>query len=414
MREYAKFLANGGLPYNFKKFQPFVKTEKMPLFAQRDGDYGVTGVEYVARLIQAPHDSTHIVAGRYLKPLLGRLKEIWHEDNWLFYASVNPKKLDHWLARNKHAMTWFWADYSAFDATYTKETWDMIEGFYRVIYPDAELEFWQVLEAWRKPGGSIKFRKDGLKFKYQAGVCNASGRDDTALANALVNGVVLSISLAAALAGVETTQVTHDMLVVASQALNIAVVGDDSLVACHFDVRPLMDTINKNIRSFGLVVKAESSADLLDVTFLGMMPYPVAGEFYWGPTLGRRLYKAFWQEKPVGNLPAWTRGVATQLLCFPHVPILYDMALKVDQLLEGMKRTQMAPDQHRVWAMRTDADGLPHYDESTLRGLSHRYRNKGLTPGMIARDIGTIQSIERLPALVRLHTTDAALEVDDL
>lgn len=414
VRSWAKY-TKYGKPKDWDKIKPFVKTENLPLFAQYPGGYGLTGLSYVARLIQAPADYTHLIAGPYLKPLIKRLKSVWNEDNWLFYASVDPSRLDKWLRRNKRAITWFWADYSAFDATYSEATWKMIKQFYRCVYPDAEPEFWEVLnDAWEKPRGSVHDRKAGVKVKYQAGVCNASGRDDTALANALVNGVVLAMAFSAALHGVSTAEVTEEMMVRTSTMLNIAVVGDDSLVACNFDVMPLMGAIEEGIKSFGLVVKAEASTELLDVTFLGMMPYPVAGEYYWGPTLGRRLYKAYWQSDPRGNLPAWTRGVAEQMLQFPHVPILYEMAQRVDHLLTGFKKTKVVYDQYRVWAMARSSSTPPHWDESTLVGLCHRYRNQGLTVSLIHKDLSTLETVERLPAVVRLYTTDVALEVDGM
>lgn len=393
------------------RITPFVKTEHLPYFRQHGGGYTHEGVTYVARLIQAPHDETHLDAGPWLKPLVAKLKEDWSSSNWLFYASVAPEKLDAWLNRNASAVSWFWSDYSSFDATHTALSWDMIEGFYSVIYPHADPQFWKALNAWRVPHGKARCRKDEVEVEYHAPVCNASGRDDTALANALLNGIVLACSFASVLSGVPVHQLEERHLRIASGKVNIAVVGDDSLVACSFDVRPMCGELERRISDFGLVAKAEVG-DLLDTTFLGMMPYPVRGRYYWGPTMGRRLYKAFWQADPVGNLPAWTLGVAKQLSLYKCVPVLNEIASRVIALLPGGKVTTLPHEENRVWAARTAA--TPDYDSSTVRWVCERYRRSGLTERAVLADLETIRGITRLPALVRLFTTDAALAEDGL
>jgi hypothetical protein len=412
LRAHHSLVQRGEYHRKFSEISAFVKTELLPYFG-----IGPAGVDrdrsrYVARLIQAPHDETHIVAGPWLKPLTHRLKHVWNVNNWIFYASVAPELLDVWLQRNCAAVSWFWSDYSSFDATYSEEAWAMIESFYETIYPEAPLEFWEVMDIWRHPHGKIRMRCEDQKIEYHAGVCNASGRDDTALANALLNGIVLSISFAAALAGKDVSDVNSEDLHAASQLAQIAVVGDDSLVACSFDVSQYSAVIQRNIETFGLVVKAEMSHSLVDVTFLGMMPYMVAGTFHWGPTIGRRLYKAFWQAKPIGNLPAWTRGVAQQLKLFANVPILFDVAAKVDQLLHGGAVTKVSADENKVW--QSISTTMPHWDSSTIDWVCARYAHVGLTPALIQQDLNTIERIVRLPAVVRLESLELILQVDDL
>lgn len=170
----------GELSHKFRFIKAFVKTEKLPYFGVRGDVYGVEFAEYVARLIQAPHDETHLLAGPWLKPLCHYLKQDWSWDNWLFYASVAPEDLDRWLNRNKSALSWFWADYSSFDSTYSSSAWLMIERLYSAIYPDAPLGFWAALDAWRQPEGRISLSKDEAVIWYLASIMNASGRDDTA------------------------------------------------------------------------------------------------------------------------------------------------------------------------------------------------------------------------------------------
>ena len=54
---------------DFHLISLFVKTENQPWFKPLNGLPDVDACEIVCRLIHAPHDETHIVAGPYLKPL---------------------------------------------------------------------------------------------------------------------------------------------------------------------------------------------------------------------------------------------------------------------------------------------------------------------------------------------------------
>lgn len=407
-------------PKDWEIIKPFVKSENLARFAVvPDWCHGkVTSfdaITYVARLIQAPSEYSHLRAGYILKPMVKMLKEDWCASNWLFYASVGPEALDGWLNRVKHARSWFWSDYTAFDATYSPEAWDLIESIYRRVAPDAPREFWKVLDEWRRPAGKITDRKTGWTLRYFADVCNCSGRDDTALANALLNGMVLACSFASAISGVPLEELTEADIERAKGCVNIAIVGDDSLVACDFDVEDIKEAVEANIRKFGLIAKTETSQEMCDVTFLGMMPYPVrkAGKFQWGPTIGRRVYKAFWQREPDGSLPAWTRGVAQQLQLYRNVPILSELANKVDELLATHKVTKVKKDENRVWAAR-DIKTDEYCQRRTLDWLAKRYEAAGVTREMIKSDIMIIRGIKRLPAVVKLEAVERILTMDDL
>lgn len=412
IRAYHRYLERGQRSKDFAVFKAFVKSELLPWFSQSPEGPDNRHTRYVARLIQAPHDETHLLAGPWLKPLVYKLKQVWSSGNWIFYASVKPSEIDTWLMRNRHATSWFWSDYKAFDATYSSYAWEMLEGFYRQIYPLAPVDFWDVLEIWRCPHGKMRNRKSGVTIEYFSDACNASGRDDTALANALFNGLVLAVSFAAAICGKAIADLTAEDLCATREMVQIAVVGDDSLVACMFDVRPFQALVEANIRSFGLVVEAQSSLELVDVTFLGMMPYPVGDALFWGPTIGRRLYKAFWQLDPVGNLPAWTKGVAEQLAQYQCVPVLCDLAERVLELLSRRSVQHVLDDPDKLWYRRDSP--TPRWDNSTLAWLERRYCRHGLSKHQIMRDLDVIRTIERLPAVVHLYTADAAIATDDL
>lgn len=398
---------------HYSKFKPFVKDEHALYGGVVDGMVTAEAVEAIPRTIFAPHDETHLDAGRYLKPLVLELKEVWHYENWLFYASSTPEKLDAWLNASSGAESFFCADYSAFERSHSPHSWDFMEGMYRQIYPGAEPEFWKALKAWREPSGVQKMPKFDAKIEFKAQCMNASGRDDTSLSNAVLNGMALAFSFAAALSGKSVLQVGVEELREASEKVRIAVMGDDSLVACSFDVAEYQEKILESLRLFGFVVKSFVTPNLHDVTFLGMMPYPVAGTYYWGPTIGRRMYKAFWQHDPKGNLPAWTRGTAQQLKLCACVPIVYDCACQVDAILAGKKVTKIervTEGYGSAWTARSAP--TPQYDDTTLEWLTRRY--PGLTVSALKADVEVIRSVQRLPALIRLRTTDMAFATDEM
>lgn len=388
---------------------PFGKTENLPYFTVKNGCiYGGT-VEYVPRLIQAPHDETHLIAGPYLKELTHAVKSVFHHENWLFYASVAPEQLDQWLRSVAGHSSYFWSDYSAFDATWSRQSWDMIETIYRRVIKDATPEFWRVLDIWRTPHGKVRCRKDECTIEYQSDEANASGRDDTAVANALFNALALAFSITAAIFGVSVGDVTEQQLIAASKQVRIAVVGDDSLVAFLFDCRPIAAQIQRNLETFGLNVKANTSLNLWDVTFLGCMPYPAGGDLFWGPTIGRRMYKAFWKADRTGHLTAWARGVAQQLAMNQHVPFLCEVGERVFQLTSGHPVTDLS-DQDKPWTGRT----LPtqRWDSTTVEWLSRRYPDFSTT--MLERDLGVLRGVDRLPCVMHSEVFTACVMSDEL
>jgi len=397
---------------NYTKVNPFGKTEKLPHFAQAD-EPTWRGLMYIPRLIQATHDETHLDTGPYFKPAVAHLKEVWGSYNWIFYGSASPDVLDEWINRHSDCKSFYCGDLSAFDATWTDFAFDTLESVYRRLFPGIGQWFWELLRAWRRPRSVRKCMKqhDATAWlKYAADCCLASGRDDTALANALLNGLALAMSFAAALANVDVSEVTQAHMLHAKELCAISVVGDDSLVCCRFDVESYVPAIESSMRAFGLVAKSQATRELSQVTYLGGMPYKAAGRYYWGPTIGRRFYKAFWQTEPKGNLPAWLHGVSRQLLTASHVPILHDAALRTCQLLEGYKST-IVEDPYSQWQ---SFGQRPAYDETTMDWLVQRYSRHGLTRNMLEADIRTIGLVQRLPACLHLPAVTIMTMADDL
>lgn len=395
----------GGNHVDYGKISAFVKKEKLPWFKVVGGVPMARDAQYVARLIQAPHDETHLDAGPYLKVLTTHLKKIWGPSHWIFYGSTTPEKLDEWLRTVENFQSFFFADYSAFDATHSAESWALIEGIYEKVFPRRlHPRLWGAIDVWRKPRGKCKLRKEQVKISYQAPVCNASGRDDTALANALLNGLCLGAAFAAELSGVELEDLTVDHLEKARRSLRISIVGDDSIVGCDFDVEKI--DVVRHLRRFGLVVKSETAHDIAKITYLGQMPYRVGNRWLWGPTLGRRLYKAYWQCEPTGHPVAWLRGVAQQHLLHRHVPILYESAVKIMELTKGPITDHRDP--VKPWASRSEP--TPHWGRETVEALARRY---DAHPSLVYKDLEILSGLKQVPAIVDLPFVGFCVAQDD-
>lgn len=366
-----------GWKKKYTKFQAFVKTEKLCGYEHRHETLRPVD-NLIDRLIQAPHDAAHCVAGPFLKPLVYRLKEVWGVDNPIFYASRKMEDVQAWLDKrlSDGPFTAFAADYSMFDNTHSKFSWDFMEEIYREAGSDCVRFLPEVLRAWRSPQGSISGKHWSLKYKGP--VMNCSGRDDTSLANGVLNGVVMFISAVAAHKGCEIHELTeHDLQ---TSPIRIAVAGDDSLGFMPYilpeDWPAFATRLSSNIALFGFdaagdkLVMADDPAKLV---FLGQRPYPVRGRWYWGKTIGRALFKFGWKTAPFNvDLGAWFAGecYATSL-CQAHVPILSDLADNYLRSRPGGKITHVVHDLNRPWVDTNVSPGF--YDETTIEACARIY-----------------------------------------
>lgn len=361
----------------YARFGAFVKREKLPDFEKRLGEL-IPMTEMTDRLIQGPSDHSHVIAGPVLKPLLHRLKEIWSKDNRLFYASTTLDKLQSWSDTHmRGAFTAFASDYSMFDNTHSRQSWGFMEALYRKAGCYRQAHFAEVMRAWRKPQGVACGK--GWALRYKAPVMNASGRDDTALANAIINGFAAYLSSTAAFYQIPLMQLTVDL--VRSCPVRLAVCGDDTL-----GFLPPLDAarraafqndLSANLALFGL----DAAGDKVVVTqeiercvFLGMRPYPVAGRYLWGRTIGRAIYKLGWTTEVDSDYAALHTGVCDQILKTSlHVPILSDMAAAYVATRAGCRRRPYV-DQHSLWGLSWgEGCTTQPYDESTLRAVAQIY-----------------------------------------
>jgi hypothetical protein len=361
--EYHKY---GFLPKH-KKFTAFIKEELLPSF--RKLPHGVDSLEeMVDRLIQAPHDVTHVIAGPFLRSFLHAVKAEWGLDGPIFYASTSPVQLQAWLEQctKDGQKTVFWADYTMFDVTHNDDTWDFVRWLYQ---KDGDPLFKKVLDAWQRPRGTIR------GFRYRGSSMNASGRDDTALANAILNGFAMSLSAVAAYLGCSVWALTPMSVQRCLGFIRIAVCGDDSLgwapAMSDLERSAFLQRLRQNIALFGFKAKAFASDRPEDGVFLAHRPLVVAGRYVWSRTLGRCLYKLGWQVGVSSGTDsaAWMHGVFDMHSRISmHVPVLADITECYLKDAAGRAKTPCVDEK------RQNFTGVGEgYDESTIVSLAAAY-----------------------------------------
>jgi hypothetical protein len=287
--------------------------------------------------------------------------------------------------------------------------------------------FWKVMEAWRRPSGRIG------PFKYVAPkVMNASGRDDTALANGILNGFASYLSACAAWHRVDVMELTVKQVQACEGIITLSVCGDDSLGSLppisELEMGEWRGRMAENVAMFGFETKLVSSPKLYDAVYLGMRPYPTRSGWFWGKTIGRATYKLGWclLEKDRDILAHITGVADMHVLCSRHVPVLADLALKIAELREGMKRTPQErlqdPNKPWEWTLR----GQQPYDDLTIQAVADTYtvvstpgnpqQANGVivTPHDVRSLIQEIQKIQRIPCVVDHWLWRHMIWVDDL
>lgn len=388
-----------GWKKGYANFQAFVKTEFLPGVEKKS--WGLEPIkEMMDRLIQGPKDETHCIAGPYLKPLTHDLKRVWDLDGPLFYASAVPEKLHEFLQKLlRNSILNGTCDFSMFDSTHSEDTFEFMKRLYRRAGIHDPL-FWKVFTVWQRPRGRIG------PLKYEAPTMNASGRDDTSLLNAVLNGVCTVLSIAAAIHECSVLDLTEVMVRATLSRLVLGVAGDDSIWTLSgvegSEVPALEARVADGIRSFGFIPTMKVSNRVEDMVFLGMRPYPVNGNWYWGKTIGRAIYKMGWaQLRGKKDLLAHITGVASMhAKCSPHVPILADMAQKIVELRSGCRATPVAVDSNKPWEWTRE--GNPPYAQDTLEYVARCYstHSRTVTAADIKRVIALIRGISRIPCVL--------------
>ena len=118
--------------------------------------------------------------------------------------------------------------------------------------------------------------------------------------------------------------------------------------------------MSRAVGAWGIEAKPVMEREFRKVVFLGSRPYPCRkegrDEVWWGPTIGRRLYKMTTscdlQERPL----EWLYSVvdATMRTC-PHVPIIRETCNAIAKLL---KERKVALHEYKAENFATAAEAL--------------------------------------------------------
>lgn len=360
-------------------FKAFIKSEKIPGFG-KSGGLLVPTRYMLDRLIQGPADETHCIVGRFIKPVIHQLKKSWGVDGPIFYASCSVEKLNSWFRRWYQPGTLaVMCDYSMFDNSHSAQSWAYVESVYeRLGLYEMHPYFKRVMDCWRAPQGRIKGK--GWCVKYKGRVMNASGRDDTALSNGLLNGLCFFLSACAALLRKPVTALTSEDVSWGLRRIHVSVCGDDSLCLIETSLEGLelelfQQRLSDNIASFGFDAGADKmvvSRDPFKMVYLGMRPYPCGGQWYFARTIGRAIWKVGWVLDGVDvDCPSRVTGDCEAILATQAVvPVLSDFAVGYLAARVGCKRLLPTVDPNRPWTTGVET---PPYDAETLHYVAAGY-----------------------------------------
>lgn len=356
-------------------FSSFLKGEKLPFFEAYCGHLKMLEA-MVDRLIQGPHDCTHLIVGPLVKPLTKRLKRVWHNTNCIFYAAVSVEKLDEWFNLFFSEGSWgLMCDYTMFDNSHSSLSWSWVESLYhRLGLHLLDSRFPLVMDAWREPHGRLHGK--GWTLTYMAYIMNASGRDDTALANALLNGVGMFLSLCAVLKNKRVPDLSSSDIIWGEANIRLSVCGDDSLAILPQVGRSpelFCQALSLELAGFGFTAGADKmkvSQDPFDFVYLGMRPYPHSGKWWFAKTIGRALWKLGWRLDSTGDDTAWMAGNCEQVASTQQIVPLYIDAAEVYLSQHRGPRTKVKGDQNRPWQRQT---ATPKYNEGVLEYVSRGY-----------------------------------------
>lgn len=397
-------------------FKAFIKAEKLCGFVQDPQLGPLPLTEMIDRIIQGPNDVTHIIAGPGLKPTTIKLKKLWNHEFPIFYAACNAQTLNKWF--NERYRPGMWAllgDYEMFDGSHNDMSWDYMESIYERLGLMNIQWFSDVMRVWRRPQGTMNGGKasEAWHIRYKAYTMNASGRDDTALANAVMNGVCYALSLIAAINGTTVGHLNEQMVAATFPDLHISIMGDDSLVL--LDDRHMTpgfeQLLQDNIASFGFRLKFKASQNPFDFVYLGMRPYPAHGQWWFARTAGRALFKWGWKlDLNNKDGPAAMTGDAFATSKIDAiVPVLSDLAETYLTTRRGCKSTHLVADPNKPW--RCGDPDIPHYTEQTLQYTAQGY---GFSVTELRDCIDYVRRQSTFPCILDHPVLTTIMVVDDM
>lgn len=408
-------LLDRGWDPDWRWFSSFIKSEK--LFGAAQDEDGLSELRTMMdRLIQAPHDCTHLIAGPLLRPLTKALKGCWNRHSHIFYAAVSVEELNMWFNDNYRPGAYaVMCDYSMFDNSHSQLSWEWVESIYRRMgLFEMDVRFGKVMDSWREPWGRMTGM--GWMVTYVAYVMNASGRDDTALANALLNGAVMFICLAALFADKAVEALTLKDLLWAVENVRLSVCGDDSLALVPFlpcDAEVVRMRLSGLLACFGFDAGADKmkiSDKPFDMVYLAMRPHPSGSKWYFAKTIGRALWKLGWRlDFESGDQEAWMAGNMLQVLHSQAiVPILSDVARSYMAYHGRRTVRKFEPDPNRPWEWGVQT---PDYDMRVVSFLAEGY---GVFQCEMLDCIKYVSQTIRFPCVLDHPVLDRMLCVDEM
>lgn len=380
------------------------------------------------RVICSPSVSSHILMGPHLRPLTEALHTEWGIGSNITYAGgLTPAELNEWLASISSPNTMQFCrpgclaienDFAKFDCTYSIDALNFAKAVYKIKGFDVDgLGLSKVWDSWGKPTG---YTRSGRKVN---GPCmNASGRDDTALLNAMLNGIVQYMSYYVVLTGKQAWE-DQDSTTVRwfGENFKVIVLGDDSLTLVpeltmtgqRWDI----DQVTRQIDRFGFEARdVKVRHRPCECVFLGNRPYPGRARIdnyatvraLWGPTIGRRAvrlsYMMNYDRSKDGY--AWLRGVCVASeKSFNHVPILNDIVQTLLSINLTKQCTPHSVQQHKLVMTMEESREDPICREM----LQHVYGISLTDRERIRYKLG---KVSKLPSILIDESLEAAILMD--
>jgi len=411
------------------KFKVFGKTQLIPATEYKPPAPPVKLTRFKPRIIYVPPMESQIVLGAVFRPGAESVKELFPLESCCFYASgAKPKKLLELLHKIRGLDGWVVAegDVACCETSHTKGSFDHCYTIMQKFFcQQFSKEFVHCYESYAQP--SISSQSNGYYFKGTVKMMPSGSIGTTVLTGLMVCSAVLSSMLATVLkCGIKDLPNTrNDIIETAKTKCFAAIAGDDMLVMfdpCGEDPTILYDTFLKHMAACGLEVKLKIT-NTQQMVFLAMTPYyceekttngMVSQTYMWGPVLGRRLYKHHCALDIPGDPRTWLGEVAhMEAVCYGHVPILYDIAVRVLAIM-GKRltpRKSMLEKLHAEDEYRAAID--PHafrYNDRTLNELAERYR---VQPALVQDCLANINKIDTIPFLFSHPFIDIIMAHDD-
>lgn len=365
------------------------------------------------RVICSPANITHIMMGPYTKRLTHLLHSQWGVESFITYAGgLSPAQMLSWL--NKHVqpscveftkigMVAVENDFSKFDCTYNANTLDLILAVYRLWGFDimGTPHFEQLRRIWHSWSRPCGYTSSGRTIK--AALMNASGRDDTALMNALVNGCVQIYAYLCVMFEVNDPNTLNSaQLSWFKENVAIIVLGDDSLTILpernYRGSRWDQKQVGDYVALFGFEARDMKVHRFpYDSVFLGCRPYPAIYNFLnkatglvesrqvaaWGPTIGRRLvrFSTMIPSSEGVDAFAWLKGVnISTMTAYGFVPILSDITTRMLELNLTRQETPVSVvDRHKMMMF------MPGLEEVTRNNNQRGNVYEGTTMSIVER-----------------------------